>query len=86
MVQKAAHADIVTDQVFPITLTSHNYGKTTFTLDTKQLDMVYAERGLILYSSELETSRQIMSVSKHVDFTSLGLANSNFISLLLNGC
>ena len=77
MIQKAAHADIVTDQIFPITLTSHNYGKTTFTLDTKQLDMVYAERGLILYSSELETSRQIMSVSKHVDFTSLGLANFN---------
>ena len=36
-----------------------------------------AQQGLILFSSDLETSRKIKSVTKHIDFTTLGLPKFN---------
>ena len=61
----------------PMDLGYNNNGRTTFQLSDRTLDIVNSKRGVIAYTSKLETSRQVKSISKFIDYSSIGIANAN---------
>ena len=58
----------------PMDLGQNNNGRSTFQLKDRTLDILNSKRGVIAYTSKLETSRQVKFISKFIDFSSIGMA------------
>lgn len=64
------------DMILPIILES---GKTIFQYEGGVFHVINTPDSKIIYSSTLEESRQIFSISKTLDFTDLAVANENLV-------